>query len=289
MHRASEDEHYVGVAVVGAAVAVFSGRAAEFGHGYYYRVFSQIAEVGPESGDRLREIAEHVGDLALGAAFVDVVVPASYVGEGYLHSEVRFDQLRQLLQAVAEASLGIICVGRGRVVRGVGGFQHLDRVESFLPGAVQDGVHGVVVHGFEGVRHGRGVGILSSDGKIVEVVDRDRRLFAGENARQRRAERDGAEGGLSFLRFAARLPGRSRRARFSQPSSVTFTPGVPDSMKSCASKCERVGSGDPAACTMARCFCFQSGSNDAIAGCNPKKPSRSSTDFFGMLMVGRMA
>ena len=35
--------------------------------------------------------------------------------------------------------------------------------------------------------------------------------------------------------------------RFSHPSSVTFTPGVPVSMKSCASKCERVGSGDPQA------------------------------------------
>ena len=41
-------------------------------------------------------------------------------------------------------------------------------------------------------------------------------------------------------------------ARFSQPSSVALMPGVPDSMKSCASKCERVGSGEPAACTMAR-------------------------------------
>ena len=30
-------------------------------------------------------------------------------------------------------------------------------------------------------------------------------------------------------------------ARSSQPSSVAFTPGVPDSMKSCASKCEQVG------------------------------------------------
>jgi hypothetical protein len=42
--------------------------------------------------------------------------------------------------------------------------------------------------------------------------------------------------------------------RLSHPSSVAFTPGVPVSMKSCASKCERVVSGDPAACTMARCL-----------------------------------
>src|ERR1700682_4393126 len=47
--------------------------------------------------------------------------------------------------------------------------------------------------------------------------------------------------------------------RLSQPLSLTFTPGVPDSMKSCASKWERVGSGDPAACTMARWRCCQRG------------------------------
>src|ERR1700733_2208702 len=45
--------------------------------------------------------------------------------------------------------------------------------------------------------------------------------------------------------------GRLRKARLSHPSSVDLTPGVPDSMKSCASKCERLGSGEPAACTIA--------------------------------------
>src|SRR3954449_8173687 len=44
--------------------------------------------------------------------------------------------------------------------------------------------------------------------------------------------------------------GNACKERLSQPSPVTFTPGVPVSMKSCASKCERVESGDPAACTM---------------------------------------
>src|ERR1041385_6137672 len=46
--------------------------------------------------------------------------------------------------------------------------------------------------------------------------------------------------------------GRLCRQRLSQPSSVAFTPGVPVSIKSCASKCERVVSGDPAALTIAR-------------------------------------
>ena len=46
--------------------------------------------------------------------------------------------------------------------------------------------------------------------------------------------------------------GKLRSERLSHPSSVDLMPGVPDSMKSCASKWERLGSGDPAACTIAR-------------------------------------
>ncbi len=41
--------------------------------------------------------------------------------------------------------------------------------------------------------------------------------------------------------------GKECSVRFSQPSSVAFKPGVPDSMKSCASKWERDGSGEPVA------------------------------------------
>ena len=52
--------------------------------------------------------------------------------------------------------------------------------------------------------------------------------------------------------FAVLPAGRLCSERLSHPSSVIFTPGVPVSMKSCASKCERVVSGDPAAWTMAR-------------------------------------
>jgi hypothetical protein len=56
---------------------------------------------------------------------------------------------------------------------------------------------------------------------------------AGENATARNGEAFG-----SFF---------NPTARERNPSSVDFTPGVPDSMKSCASKCERVASGDPTA------------------------------------------
>jgi len=39
--------------------------------------------------------------------------------------------------------------------------------------------------------------------------------------------------------------GLAARCRFIHPSSVALRPGVPLSMKSCASKCDRVGSGLP--------------------------------------------
>ena len=59
----------------------------------------------------------------------------------------------------------------------------------------------------------------------------------------------GSEGPIAIARngesFAA--AGRFCRERLSHPSSVIFLPGVPDSIKSWASKCERVESGDPAA------------------------------------------
>ena len=61
----------------------------------------------PEGRQRLAELAQQVGKLALGGAlahFVDVVVPAADIGERHLHADVGFDQLRDLLQAVAEAA-----------------------------------------------------------------------------------------------------------------------------------------------------------------------------------------
>jgi hypothetical protein len=76
-------------------------------------------------------------------------------------------------------------------------------------------------------------------------------------------------------------------ARFSHPSTVAFIPGVPDSIKSCASKCDREGSGDPEACTIAKCFWSHNGFSGAIAGCSPKNPSRSMTAFCGIPIFGR--
>ena len=62
-------------------------------------------------------------------------------------------------------------------------------------------------------------------------------------------------------------------------------------MKSCASKCERVGSGEPAASTIASCPLSQNGFNACSDGCSPKRPSRSIAPFGfpggGTAMLGR--
>src|ERR1700722_557200 len=89
----SQNEHHVGVAMVGAAIAVFADGASEFGHGDDDGVFAEVAEVGPEGSEGLRKLAKNIGNLALGAAFVDVMVPASDIGEGDLHAEVGLDEL----------------------------------------------------------------------------------------------------------------------------------------------------------------------------------------------------
>ena len=84
------------------------------------------------------------------------------------------------------------------------------------------------------------------------------------------------------------------RCRFIQPSSVDFTPGVPLSMKSWASKWERVVSGLPTAWTTARLPSWNDGRSGASAGWRPKWPSRSSAASLsaprgaGIAMVGRI-
>jgi len=63
----------LGVAVVGSAVAIFPRGAAELGHRDDDGVFGEIAQVNPERRKRLRELAQHIRYLALGAAFMDVM------------------------------------------------------------------------------------------------------------------------------------------------------------------------------------------------------------------------
>ena len=66
------------------------------------------------------------------------------------------------------------------------------------------------------------------------------------------------------------VPGICAIARSSQPVAVCLSPGVPDSWKSWASKCERVTCGLPTAWTNASRPSRKKGSSGANSGCMPK-------------------
>jgi len=112
----------------------------------------------------------------------------------------------------------------------------------------------------------------------------NRWLFAGRIRGQATAKRDGSEGRLVF----PALLGSSCSARFSQPSSVIFMPGVRIPC-SPAHRSATAWVGRSGGVHDRRCFCFQSGSKDAIAGCNPKKAVEIEHGFLRDVMVGRMA
>ena len=77
-----------------------------------------------------------------------------------------------------------------------------------------------------------------------------------------------------------------------QPAVVaSFVPGVPDSMKSCASKCDASDRASRSASMIASCPLSQSGLSGWSDGCSPKRPSRSMAPFVlpgsGTAIVGR--
>ena len=76
------------------------------------------------------------------------------VGEGGFDAEVGLEQLGDLAHVVAEIRVGILDAGPGRVLRGVGGAQHLDGLKGFVAGGVEDAVAAVSIHGFKGVGGG---------------------------------------------------------------------------------------------------------------------------------------
>ena len=58
-------------------------------------------------------------------------VPTGTIRERDLESDIGFDQLRNLQQRTAEPALRVVDAGRRPVLRGIGAFEHLDRVEAF--------------------------------------------------------------------------------------------------------------------------------------------------------------
>ena len=116
---AAEDEHGVGVAMVGAAGTVFAGRAAELRHGNEGDVFRAVAEVAPKGGDGGGEVAKTVGELAFCTALIVMGVPALDVGESSFNTEIGLEKLGDLAACCCRSPrrdnrrLGRACIARG--------------------------------------------------------------------------------------------------------------------------------------------------------------------------------
>ena len=96
--------------MIGAGVAIFSCRAAEFGHRDENDVFHPIAHVSRESGERVAVRLEEVRQLR---SLIAVMIPTADIGKRRFDTNVRFDEPRDLLQAAAEVIT--------RILRAVGG------------------------------------------------------------------------------------------------------------------------------------------------------------------------
>ncbi len=110
-HIAAQNEHDIGVAMVGSAIAVFFRGAAELGHGDQRDVCHAIAQVLMESRERLAKLRQVIRKLSrsgLAAHFVHVRVPAADVGEGHFQADVGLDQPRDLLQTFAKPAIRIL-------------------------------------------------------------------------------------------------------------------------------------------------------------------------------------
>jgi hypothetical protein len=151
---AAEDEHGVGVAVVGAAGAVLARGAAEFGHGDQGDVFGIVAHVAPEGGDGGGELAQAVGELAVDAALVLMGVPAADVGEGRFNAEVGLEQLGNLLHVVAEFVVGIFDAAAGLYWAGLASRSILTASKVSSPVAWKMLIAAFAVHGLKGAGRG---------------------------------------------------------------------------------------------------------------------------------------
>ncbi len=79
LYIAAHEEHAIGVAVVGAAIAVFLCSAPEFAHGHENNILHAVAHILMKRRESLTKILEQIGKLSLHAAFIDVIIPAAAI------------------------------------------------------------------------------------------------------------------------------------------------------------------------------------------------------------------
>ena len=82
LHRSTQNEHGVGVAIVRPAIAVFARSASKLRHREYRDVGHLVAHILMERGERIAKIFQTIGELASHAAFSHVMIPAAHFREG---------------------------------------------------------------------------------------------------------------------------------------------------------------------------------------------------------------
>jgi len=123
-------------------------------------------------------------------------------------------------------------------------------VEGILAVAVKQVAHGAIVHALETARGGGGGATRGKTGDATRMIsNRNGQRFLV--ALQRARKMDVIETARKGDSIGA-ISGQSSRARFSQPVRMDLSSATPHSMKSWASKCERLELGEPHAWIRAR-------------------------------------
>lgn len=152
-HRASHNEHAIGVAMVGAAVAIFVGRAAEFGHAYEDYVVHAVAHILVKRGHSLPQIAQKIRKAPFRTSFGDVMIPAVAIEERDFEPDIGFEEFGNFLQAASEAA-GRILRAVLRLIRiGVNFPERIGGFERLSPHAAQFRIDGLRIHGLEAAFH----------------------------------------------------------------------------------------------------------------------------------------
>ena len=99
-----QNKHHIGVAVIGAAAAVFPCGATEFGHGKDDNILYAIAEILIESSEAVGEFLEPIGHLSGGATFGDMGVPAFNFMKREFQPHIGFDEPGDLFEPQGKPS-----------------------------------------------------------------------------------------------------------------------------------------------------------------------------------------
>src|ERR1700735_181513 len=84
----AHDEHAICMTMIGATIAVFMRGAAKFRHADEDDLAHAVAHVLVERSDSLPQVFQQVGELALDATFVDVIVPPSAIEESNFQADI---------------------------------------------------------------------------------------------------------------------------------------------------------------------------------------------------------